>query len=133
MTYFEGFILPVPEANKAAYKQHATKFAPLVRGVGVQRMVESWDSDVPEGKVTDFRKAVNAKPDEKVVFSWFEYPDRKARDAANEKFMSDPRMEEMGKDMPFDGMRMIMGGFDAIVEEGSPGGSYTDGFIVPVP
>ena len=132
MTYFEGFIVPVPEANRAAYAQHATKFAPLVQNVGVHRMVESWDSDVPEGKVTDFRRAVDAKPDEKVVFSWFEYPDRKARDAANEKFMSDPQMEEMGKDMPFDGMRMIMGGFDSIVEEGSPGGSYTDGFIVPV-
>jgi uncharacterized protein YbaA (DUF1428 family) len=134
MTYFEGFIVPVPEANKAAYQEHATKFAPLVANVGVRRMVESWDSDVPEGKVTDFRKAVDAKPDEKIVFSWFEYPDREARDAANQKFMSDPAMEEMGKDMPFDGKRMVMGGFDAIVEEGSPGGgSYTDGFVVPVP
>src|SRR3954470_4054814 len=134
MTYFEGFIVPVPEANRDAYKEHASNFAPLVQEVGVRRMVESWDSDVPEGKVTDFRKAVDAKPDEKVVFSWFEYPSRAARDAANEKFMSDPRMQEMGKDMPFDGKRMIMGGFDAIVEEGSAGGgSYTDGFVVPVP
>ena len=133
MTYFEGFIVPVPEANKAKYEKHAAEFAPLVQGVGVRRMVESWDSDVPEGKVTDFRKAVDAKPDEKVVFSWFEYPNRQARDAANEKFMSDPQMEEMGKDMPFDGKRMIMGGFDAIVEEGSGSGGYTDGFVVPVP
>jgi uncharacterized protein YbaA (DUF1428 family) len=132
MTYFEGFIVPVPEANKDAYLKHASAFAPLVQQVGVRRMVESWDSDVPEGKVTDFRKAVDAKPDEKIVFSWFEYPSRQERDAANEKFMSDPRMEEMGANMPFDGKRMIMGGFDAIVEEGSPGGSYTDGFIVPV-
>ena len=133
MTYFEGFIVPVPEANKAAYEKHATQFAPLVRNVGVARMVESWDSDVPEGKVTDFRKAVDAKPDEKIVFSWFEYPNREARDAANEKFMSDPQMAEMGKDMPFDGKRMVMGGFDAIVEEGSGGGAYIDGFVVPVP
>jgi uncharacterized protein YbaA (DUF1428 family) len=132
MTYFEGFILPVPEANKAAYQEHAAKFAPLVQNVGVRRMVESWDSDVPEGKVTDFRKAVDAKPDEKIVFSWFEYPDRQARDSANQKFMSDPAMEEMGKDMPFDGKRMVMGGFESIVDEGSPGGAYTDGFIVPV-
>jgi uncharacterized protein YbaA (DUF1428 family) len=132
MTYFEGFIVPVPEANKAAYEEHAGRFAPLVQNVGVRRMVEAWDSDVPEGKVTDFRKAVDAKPDEKVVFSWFEYPDRTARDAANEKFMSDPEMEAMGKDMPFDAKRMIMGGFDSIVDEGSPGGSYTDGMIVPV-
>jgi uncharacterized protein YbaA (DUF1428 family) len=132
MTYFEGFIVPVPEANKDAYREHAARFAPLVQNVGVRRMVECWDSDVPEGKVTDFRKAVDARPDEKIVFSWFEYPSRQARDAANEKFMSDPQMEEMGKDMPFDGKRMIMGGFDAIVEEGSPGGSFTDGMIVPV-
>ena len=131
MTYFEGFIVPVPEANKDAYLKHASAFAPLVQQIGVGRMVESWDSDVPDGKVTDFRKAVDAKPDEKIVFSWFEYPSRQERDAANEKFMSDPRMEEMGANMPFDGKRMIMGGFDAIVEEGSPGGSYTDGFIVP--
>jgi uncharacterized protein YbaA (DUF1428 family) len=133
MTYFEGFIVPVPEANRGAYYKHATDFGPLFQGVGVRRAVESWDSDVPEGKVTDFRKAVDATPDEKIVFSWFEYPSRQDRDAANEKFMSDPQMAELSKDMPFDGKRMIMGGFEAIVEEGSPGGSYTDGFVVPVP
>jgi uncharacterized protein YbaA (DUF1428 family) len=133
MTYFEGFIVPVPEANRDAYIKHATDFAPLVQEVGVKRMVEAWDSDVPEGKVTDFRKAVDAKPDEKVVFSFFEYPSKAERDAANEKFRSDPRMQEMGANMPFDGKRMIMGGFDAIVEEGNAGGAYTDGFVVPVP
>jgi uncharacterized protein YbaA (DUF1428 family) len=133
MTYFEGFIVPVPEANREAYIKHATDFAPLVQEVGVKRMVEAWDSDVPEGKVTDFRKAVDAKPEEKVVFSFFEYPSKAERDAANEKFRSDPRMQEMGANMPFDGKRMIMGGFDAIVEEGNAGGAYTDGFVVPVP
>ena len=133
MTYFEGFIVPVPEANRDAYQKHATEFAPLVQEVGVRRMVECWESDVPEGKVTDFRKAVDATPEEKIVFSWFEYPSRQDRDAANEKFMSDPRMAEMGKDMPFDGKRMIMGGFDAIVEEGQSGGGYVDGWVVPVP
>jgi uncharacterized protein YbaA (DUF1428 family) len=133
MTYFEGFIVPVPESNRAAYDEHAAKFAPLVQDIGVRRMVESWENDVPEGKVTDFRKAVDATPDEKIVFSFFEYPSRAERDATNQKFMSDPRMAEMGSNMPFDGKRMIMGGFDAIVEEGSAGGSYTDGFVVPVP
>src|SRR4051795_5138717 len=133
MTYFEGFIVPVPEANRDAYRKHASEFAPLFQEFGIHRVVESWDSDVPEGKVTDFRRAVDAKPDEKIVFSWFEYPSRQDRDAANEKFMSDPQMAELSKDMPFDGKRMIMGGFEAIVEEGSAGGSYTDGFIVPVP
>ena len=133
MTYFEGFIAPVPEANKDAYRTHATNFASLSPEFGIGRHVEAWDNDVPEGKLTDCRRAVDAKPDEKIVLAFFEYPNRQARDAANEKFMSDPRMADMGKDMPFDGKRMIMGGFEAIVEEGSAGGSYTDGFVVPVP
>jgi uncharacterized protein YbaA (DUF1428 family) len=133
MTYFEGFIVPVPEGNKDAYIKSANDFASIVREFGVGRHVEAWDSDVPEGKVTDFRKAVDAKPDEKVVFSWFEYPDRQARDASNEKMMSDPRMKDMGANMPFDAKRMIVGGFEAIVEEGSAGGAYADGFVVPVP
>jgi uncharacterized protein YbaA (DUF1428 family) len=133
MTYFEGFVAPVPEGNRDAYREHSIEFASLSPEFGIRRHVEAWDSDVPEGKVTDFRKAVDAKPDEKIVFAWFEYSNRKERDAANEKFMSDPRMEEMGKNMPFDGKRMIVGGFDAIVEEGSAGGSYVDGFVVPVP
>ena len=134
MTYFEGFIVPVPEAKRDAYRQQASQFSPVFQEFGVQRQVEAWDSDVPEGKVTDFRKAVDAKEDEKVVFSWFEYPDRQTRDAANARMMSDERMKEAGANMAFDGKRMIMGGFKAIVEEGAPaGGSYTDGFIVPVP
>ena len=118
MTYFEGFVAAVPEANKDTYRKHAADAAPIFLDIGVKRHFEAWDSDVPEGKVTDFRKAVNAKPDEKVVFAWFEYPDKATRDAANEKMRSDPRMKEMGETMPFDGKRMIMGGFDAIVEEG---------------
>jgi uncharacterized protein YbaA (DUF1428 family) len=133
MTYFEGFVVPVPEASKDAYRDHAAKAAPMFEEFGVVRMVETWDSDIPEGKITDFRKAVDAKPYDKVVFSWFEYPSKRERDAANEKFMSDPRMEEMGKTMPFDGKRMIVGGFESIVEDGAPGGAYTDGWIVPVP
>ena len=133
MTYFEGFVLPVPESRREEYRKHAAGAAPLFHEFGVQRHFEAWESDVPEGKVTDFRKAVDAQPDEKVVFSWFEYPNRAARDEANQKIMSDPRMKEMGESMPFDGKRMIMGGFDAIVEEGTERGSYTDGFVVPVP
>jgi uncharacterized protein YbaA (DUF1428 family) len=133
MTYFEGFIVPVPKANKDAYLKHASAMAPLIQEFGVARMVESWGDDIADGKVTDFKKAVNATDDEDVVFSWFEYPSRQARDAANEKFMSDPRMADMGTNMPFDGKRLIMGGFDAIVEEGAGGGGYTDGFVVPVP
>jgi len=133
VTYFEGFIVPVPESKREEYREHAASAAEMFHDIGVQRHFEAWDSDVPEGKVTDFRKAVDAKPDEKVVFSWFEYPNRAARDQANEKMMSDPRMEEMGKTMPFDGKRMIMGGFESIVEEGRERGGYVDGFLVPVP
>jgi uncharacterized protein YbaA (DUF1428 family) len=133
MTYFEGFIAPVPEANKETYRKHASDAAVLLREIGVGRHVEAWENDVPEGKVTDFRKAVDARSDEKVVFSFFEYPSKAERDAANEKMMSDPRFKEQFSDMPFDGKRMIFGGFDAIVEEGSAGGDYVDGFVVPVP
>jgi uncharacterized protein YbaA (DUF1428 family) len=133
MTYFEGFIVPVPEGNKDAYTRHARSLAAALRECGVGQQVEAWDSDVPEGKATDFRKAVDAKPGEKVVFAWFEYPDRKARDAANAKMMSDPKMEEFSKDVPFDAKRMILGGFQSVVEEGSSGGSYVDGIVVPVP
>jgi len=133
MTYFEGFIVPVPEGNRNAFRNHASELTPLLKEVGVRRQVEAWDSDVPEGKVTDFRMAVEARPDEKVVLAWFEYPDRRARDAANEKMMTDSRMSEMSKDVPFDAKRMVLGGFDAIVEEGQGGGGYIDGFVVPVP
>jgi uncharacterized protein YbaA (DUF1428 family) len=134
MTYIEGFIAAVPIANKEAYQKHAAEFAPIGREFGIRRHVEAWADDVPDGKVTDFRKAVQARDDEAVVFSWFEYPDRAAREAANQKIMNDSRMKEMSTDMPFDGKRMILGGFDTIVDErafGTPG--YTDGFIVPVP
>ena len=133
MTYFEGFVAAVPEANKETYRKHAADAASTFLELGVKRHFEAWDSDVPEGKITDFRKAVDAKPDEKVVFAWFEHADRASRDAFNEKMMSDPRMKEMGETMPFDGKRMIVGGFNSIVEEGSGRGDYTDGFVVPVP
>jgi uncharacterized protein YbaA (DUF1428 family) len=132
MTYFEGFVVPVPEGNKDAFAKHALDLAPALRECGVRRQLEAWGTDVPEGKLTDFRKAVDAKPDENVVFAWFEYPNRQARDAANERMMSDSRMMEMSSDVPFDGKRMIFGGFEAVVEEGSSGGGYVDGIVVPV-
>ena len=133
MTYFEGFIVPVPEANKDAYTRHGSGVAEALRGLGVRRQLEAWGTDIPEGKATDFRKAVDAQAGENVVFAWFEYPDREARDAANQAMMSNPKMEEMSKDVPFDAKRMIFGGFEAIVEEGSGGGGFIDGIVVPVP
>ena len=133
MTYFEGFIVPVPEANKEPYTAHAQSLAKALQDCGVRRQFEAWGSDVPEGKATDFRKAVDAQPGETPVLAWFEYADRKARDGANEQMMSSAEMMEMSKDVPFDAKRMIFGGFEAVVEEGHGGGGYVDGIIVPVP
>src|SRR5688572_12652363 len=133
MTYVDGFVLAVPAENKEKFREHASAAAPLFKEFGATRLVENWGDDVPEGKVTDFRGAVNAKEGETVVFSWMEYPDRETRDAANEKMRTDPRMEQFG-DMPFDGQRMIFGGFQPIVEKKSDGESgYADGFVLPVP
>jgi uncharacterized protein YbaA (DUF1428 family) len=133
MTYVEGFIVPVPKANRSAYREHAATAAPMLLDMGVTRHVEAWASDVPDGNVTDFRKAVQAKGDEDVVFSWFEYPDRATRDAVGQKMMTDPRMKEMGETMPFDGKRMIFGGFAELLDRGSGRGPYIDGFVLPVP
>jgi uncharacterized protein YbaA (DUF1428 family) len=104
----------------------------FLREFGVRRQVEAWGDDLPDGKVTDFRKSVEAQDGENVVFAWFEYPDRAARDAANARMMSDERMAEMGPSAPFDGKRMIMGGFESLLDEGSGVGGYTDGFVLPV-
>lgn len=134
MSYFDGFVLPVPASNKQAYLDHATQVAPLFREFGVARCVDAWEDDVPDGKLTDFRRAVDARKDEVVVFGWFEHPSREARDAAGARMMSDPRMEAMGAAMPFDGKRMIFGGFEPLLDEGEHlADAYVDGFLVPVP
>lgn len=134
MTYIEGFVCAVPTANKEAYRKHAADAAPLFKEFGAARMVETWGDDVPDGKITDFKRAVQAKDDETIVFSWFEYPDKATRDAAVEKMMSDERMKEMGADMPFDGKRMIVAGFDSLIDDGASGGAtYVDGYLLPVP
>ena len=133
MTYVEGFILAVPAENKDEYRRHAAGAVPLFEEFGATRLVEAWEDDVADGKVTDFRRAVQAKEGEKVVFSWFEYPDKATRDAASARMRSDPRMEAMGASMPFDGQRMIYAGFAPFVDAGSDAGAYVDGFILPVP
>lgn len=134
MTYVSGFVCPVPEANRQAYIDSAKAGEPLFREFGADRQLEAWDDDVPQGERTDFRRAVKAKPDEKVVFSWHEYSSKSVADDAGEKIMSDPRMAELGKDMPFDGQRMIWGGFEGILEKGRRGkAGYVDGSLVPTP
>jgi uncharacterized protein YbaA (DUF1428 family) len=134
MSYIDGFVAAVPAANKEAYRRHAAGAAPLFKDLGATRMVEAWGDEVPDGKVTDFKGAVKAEPDEVVVLSWLEYPSKQVRDVANARMMSDPRMKEMGATMPFDGKRMIFGGFSLLVDENAGGGTgYVDGALIPVP
>ena len=114
MTYVDGFVLAVPTANRDVYRQHAEAAAPLFKEHGALRLVEGWGDDVPEGTLTSFPMAVKLKPDETVVFSWIVWPSRSARDQGMKAFMADPRMAGMA--MPFDGARMIFGGFEVIVD-----------------
>lgn len=112
MPYVDGFVAAVPKANKQAYIEHAREAAELFKEWGATRIVETWGDDVPAGKQTDFMRAVAATDDEAIVFSWIEYPDKATRDAVGQKMMSDARMQAMK--MPFDGARMIYGGFEAL-------------------
>ena len=117
MSYIDGFVVAVPTANKEAYRASAAEAWPLFKEFGALRHIECWGDDVPDGKTTDFKRAVKAEPNESIVFSWIEYPSKAVRDAANEKMRSDPRMEKFAQDMPFDGKRMIYAGFVPIFDE----------------
>jgi len=114
MSYIDGFVLAVPHASREAFIAHATTFDSMIVEYGATRVMECWGDDVPEGKLTDFRRAVQAKDDEAVVFSWIEWPDKATRDAGMANFMKDPRVAA-GGDMPFDGKRMIFGGFAPVL------------------
>jgi uncharacterized protein YbaA (DUF1428 family) len=113
--YINGFIVPVPADKKEAYKDVAERFWEIAKDFGALSQIEAWEADVKDGKLTDFRRAVNLEPGEKVVFSWMTWKDRATAEAAHEKMMSDPRMKEFEAQMPFDGKRMIFGGFDPLV------------------
>ncbi|MGL6044818.1 MAG: DUF1428 domain-containing protein [Sandaracinobacteroides sp.] len=115
MTYVDGYVVAVPIANKEAYLKHAEQSVPLFKEFGALTLVESWGDDVPDGKLTSLPMAVQKKPDEVVVFSWVTWPDKATRDAGWKAMMDDPRMKAMG-DMPFDGKRMIFGGFEVILQ-----------------
>ncbi|MDB5715513.1 MAG: domain containing protein [Sphingomonadales bacterium] len=114
MKYIEGFVIAVPTAGREKFIDHATRMDTIFLEFGATRIVEAWGDDVREGKVTDFPRAVQATADETVAFSWIEWPDKATRDAAMEKMMSDPRL--MAEPMPFDGKRMIFGGFEPVVD-----------------
>jgi len=116
MSYFDGFVVPVPSKNKNAYKRMAAKAVPIFKEYGALRVVECWGDDVPKGKLTDFHMAVKLKLRETVVFSWIEWPNKKARDSGMKKAMQDKRLQPGAGGMPFDGKRMIYGGFAAIVD-----------------
>src|SRR5215216_2545598 len=111
MTYVDGFVIAVPKANKQKFIDHANQGDSVFAELGATRILECWGDDVPDGTVTDFRRAVQANDDEAVVFSWVEWPDKATRDAAMPKVMEDPRLKPENNPMPFDGKRMIYGGF----------------------
>jgi uncharacterized protein YbaA (DUF1428 family) len=113
--YVDGFVAAVPTANREAYRRHAEDAAAVFKEHGALSLVECWGDDVPEGKVNSMHTAVLRRDDETVVFSWIAWPDRAARDAGMEKVFADPRMSPDRNPMPFDGARMIFGGFDMIV------------------
>ena len=116
MTYVDGYVVAVPTANREAYTRVAETAAAVFREHGALQVVECWGDDVPPGKVTSFPMAVQCRPEETVVFSWITWPSRAARDAGMKQSMEDPRMKPDPATMPFDGQRMIFGGFETIVD-----------------
>jgi len=116
MPYIDGFVIAVATANKQAFLDHARRFDPCFIEYGATRVVEAWGDDVPAGKVTDFARSVQARSDETVVFAWVEWPDKATRDAGMKKMMEDPRMDPASNPMPFDGKRMIFGGFESLLD-----------------
>lgn len=113
--YVDGIVTPVPAASKGAYRELAARHAQLLQELGATRVVDAWGDDVPVGKTTDFKGAVKANGEETVVFSWIEWPSKEARDQGWQKAMSDPRMRD--EQLPFDGKRMIYGGFAPILDQ----------------
>lgn len=137
MEYIDGFVIAVPTAQRQAFIEHARLADEVFLEQGARRIVECWQEDVPKGVTTDFFGAVAAREDEAVVFSWIEWPDKATRDTAmgNLKTLmeTDPRFDAKRNPPPFDGKRMIFGGFVPIVSRGAAvNGGYVQGFVVPV-
>ena len=126
MSYIDGYVIAVPKANKDKFEAHARTGDGVFIDLGALRVVECWADDVPDGKQTDFPRAVQATADEEIVFSWVEWPDKATRDAAYatmtgwmaDPATADPRMDPVANPMPFDGKRMIFGGFTPLVTLG---------------
>jgi uncharacterized protein YbaA (DUF1428 family) len=116
MAYVDGFVAAVPVKNREEYRTHAARAAAVFKEHGALAVVECWGDDVPEGKLTSFPMAVKREENETVVFSWITWPSRQARDAGMKRAMDDPRLRADANPMPFDGKRMIYGGFEVIVD-----------------
>lgn len=117
MSYIDGFVVAVPKANKDVYQRYAIESAAAFKEHGALKLVECWGDDVPEGEVTSFPMAVQCKPDESVVFSWIIWPSKEARNEGMQKAMADPRLNPDTHPTPYDGLRMIYGGFEMFVDE----------------
>ena len=115
MNYVDGFVVAVPTARRDAYRELAATAASVFKQNGALSVVECWGDDVPEGKLTSFPMAVQRKPDETVVFSWITWPSKQVRDEGMKKVMADPRLQPDVNPMPFDGKRLIYGGFEVLV------------------
>lgn len=116
MSYVDGFVAAVPTANREAYREHAATAAQVFKEYGALAVVECWGDDVPQGEVTSFPMAVKCKEDETVIFSWILWPSKEARNTGMQKAMSDPRLSMEANPMPYDGKRLIYGGFQTIVD-----------------
>ncbi|MEL6365475.1 MAG: DUF1428 domain-containing protein [Pseudomonadota bacterium] len=116
MTYVDGFLLAVPTARKEEYRKVAADMAEIFKDHGALTVVECWGDDVPDGEVNSMNSAVMRTPEETVVFSWVTWPSKEARDAGNQAMMEDERMPKDMSAMPFDGKRLIYGGFLALFE-----------------
>ena len=117
MTYVDGFVAAVPNANREKFKKHAEQSAVVFKELGALKVIECWGDDVPDGQVTSFPMAVKRKDDETVVFSWVLWPSREVRNKGMKAMMEDPRMQPENNPMPFDGKRMIYGGFEVLVDK----------------
>ena len=116
MAYIDGFIVPVPTANKQAYLEMATKINALFKEHGALEIVENWGADVPEGKLTSFTMAVKREDSETIVFSWIKWPSKAVRDEAWGTLMQNPLMQPGAMPLVFDGKRMIFGGFETMLQ-----------------
>jgi uncharacterized protein YbaA (DUF1428 family) len=116
MNYVDGFVLAVPAANREAYLEQAHSAAQVFKENGALHVVECWEDDVPEGKLTSFPMAVQRKEGEAVVFAWIVWPSREVRDKGMKASMEDPRLNCNPDKLPFDGRRMIFGGFQTVVD-----------------